>query len=61
MGSAGKGKLWKTSRTALMLISCSFFVGELGFSPLGSAGVFVFLFGLIFSLHEFSEKLDRVF
>jgi hypothetical protein len=34
------------------------FVGELGFSPLGSVGVFVFLYGLVFALHEFSDKLD---
>ena len=58
MMSWSRRKWWNTARTALMLISCSMFVGELGFSPLGSAGVFVFLYGLVFALHEFSDKLD---
>jgi hypothetical protein len=60
MISGSRGKLWNTVRTALMLISCALFVGELGFSSLGSAGVFVFLYGLVFALHEFSDKLDRL-
>ena len=42
MMSGGRRKWWNIARTALMLISCAMFVGELGFSPLGSVGVFVF-------------------
>jgi hypothetical protein len=58
MMRGGRRKWWNIARTALMLISCAMFVGELGFSPLGSVGVFVFLYGLVFALHEFSDKLD---
>jgi hypothetical protein len=49
MISGSRRKWWNTVRTALMLISCAMFVGELGFSPLGSAGVFVLCMAL--SLH----------